>query len=193
MYFDVPPRPGSAMRANVGWWWTVFGFSSTDPALVLRSREIRCLIRHQPMPRIAGQRPALPGRGPSAGRGPRQRDGDPVRELAERAYGRSLAAIRAPAREGRVVSDRPTRPGRRRGACSPTATSTACCCARCTGGGGRVSALCGARAGLRDRGRAGAHVHRLGQRMGTRAARATGIRPSRRRSAPSSRRARRCR
>ena len=47
-----PQTPGSEMRGNVGWWWAVFGFSTADPSLVLRSREIRCLIRHMAMPRI---------------------------------------------------------------------------------------------------------------------------------------------
>jgi hypothetical protein len=40
------------MRPNAGWWWTVFGFSGTDPALVLRSRQIHCFIRHLAAPRI---------------------------------------------------------------------------------------------------------------------------------------------
>ena len=52
MDFAIPPGIWDALRPNVGWWWAVIGYSSKDPTIVVRSTEIRCVIRHQPMPRI---------------------------------------------------------------------------------------------------------------------------------------------
>jgi radical SAM protein with 4Fe4S-binding SPASM domain len=52
VYFTVPAAAWQELRCNVGWWWAMFGFSTADPSLVLRSSEIRCLIRHMAMPRI---------------------------------------------------------------------------------------------------------------------------------------------
>jgi radical SAM protein with 4Fe4S-binding SPASM domain len=52
VHFTVPPATWARLRSNVGWWWAVFGFSSTAPQTVLRSRELRCLIRHWALPRV---------------------------------------------------------------------------------------------------------------------------------------------
>ena len=52
MEFAIPPGVWEVLRPNVGWWWAVIGYSSKDPSVVVRSSEIRCVIRHQPVPRI---------------------------------------------------------------------------------------------------------------------------------------------
>jgi len=51
-HFEIPRATWDRMRCNVGWWWTVFGFASERPEVVLRSRELRCLIRHRTLARI---------------------------------------------------------------------------------------------------------------------------------------------
>jgi hypothetical protein len=52
MDFPLPAGVWDALRPNVGWWWAVIGYSSKDPSIVVRSTEIRCVIRHQRLPRI---------------------------------------------------------------------------------------------------------------------------------------------
>jgi radical SAM protein with 4Fe4S-binding SPASM domain len=51
--FALPAETWERLRPNAGWWWAVFGFCSREPTRVLRSREIRCLIRHAAIHRIA--------------------------------------------------------------------------------------------------------------------------------------------
>lgn len=48
----VPDEVWSAMRSNVAWWWSLVGVD-TDGTSPARS-EIRCLVRHEPVPRIEG-------------------------------------------------------------------------------------------------------------------------------------------
>ena len=43
-----------ALRTNMGYWWAVFAVTADDPGRALRSSEIRCVIRHEAMERIAG-------------------------------------------------------------------------------------------------------------------------------------------
>jgi radical SAM protein with 4Fe4S-binding SPASM domain len=42
------------LRTNVGYWWAVFAVPADDAGRALRSRELRCLIRHERIERIAG-------------------------------------------------------------------------------------------------------------------------------------------
>ena len=62
-HFTIPSATWSRMRPNVGWWWTVFGFASHEPALVLRSRELHCLVRHLALPRVPGSGLSYPDMG----------------------------------------------------------------------------------------------------------------------------------
>ena len=50
----IPADVWSRMRPNVGWWWTVFAFSSREPQRVQISRDLRCVIRHRTMRRVPG-------------------------------------------------------------------------------------------------------------------------------------------
>ena len=61
--FAIPAATWTRMRPNVGWWWTVFGFPSGTPEVVLRSRKIWCFIRHQSAPRIEGSGLRYPDEG----------------------------------------------------------------------------------------------------------------------------------
>ena len=50
----IPDAVWKQLRPNVGYWWAAFGIPSAQGGTVQRSRELRCLIRHQPHARIAG-------------------------------------------------------------------------------------------------------------------------------------------
>jgi radical SAM protein with 4Fe4S-binding SPASM domain len=50
--FEIPAAVWDSLRPNVGWWWAVFGFSSSTPGQAVRSSEIWCLIKHRPIARI---------------------------------------------------------------------------------------------------------------------------------------------
>ena len=50
----LPDRAWSELESNLGHWWAVFGIPAERPMRTLRSTEIRCLIRHEPVARIAG-------------------------------------------------------------------------------------------------------------------------------------------
>ncbi len=61
--FEVPAEIWDRLRPNLAWWWAVFGLSSSDPSIGLCSSEIRCVIRHQRIPRIAGSGLRYPDQG----------------------------------------------------------------------------------------------------------------------------------
>jgi len=61
--FDIPADAWRRLRPNVGWWWTVLGFSGESPDRVLRSTEIRFLVKHQPIDRIPESGLHYPGEG----------------------------------------------------------------------------------------------------------------------------------
>jgi radical SAM protein with 4Fe4S-binding SPASM domain len=61
--FRVPEDAWERMRANVGWWWTVIGFSAAEPWTVHTGSQTRCLIRHRPLPRIPGSGLVYPDAG----------------------------------------------------------------------------------------------------------------------------------
>ena len=52
------------LQANLGYWWTVVGLPESDqmPGAV-RAREIRCLVRHEPLPRIEASTLRYPDEG----------------------------------------------------------------------------------------------------------------------------------
>ena len=50
--FALPTDVWSRMRTNLGYWWAVFGLSSEDPNRVLRTSEIRCVVRHEDIARV---------------------------------------------------------------------------------------------------------------------------------------------
>lgn len=52
--FCVPKEIWNQLKPNVGYWWTIWAFPDDENQNPLRCEEVRCLIRHQPMPRIEG-------------------------------------------------------------------------------------------------------------------------------------------
>ena len=52
--FAIPADTWRQLRPNVGWWWMVLAARPGEPRVVARSSELRCVIRHQPRPRIEG-------------------------------------------------------------------------------------------------------------------------------------------
>jgi hypothetical protein len=58
--FDLPAEVWQRLRTNVGYWWAVFA-TEAGSQRVLRSSEIRCLVRHEPMERIKGSTLRYPG------------------------------------------------------------------------------------------------------------------------------------
>jgi hypothetical protein len=51
---ELPDGAWSGMRTNLGYWWAIFGLSAERPGRTLRSSQIRCLVRHEPIARIDG-------------------------------------------------------------------------------------------------------------------------------------------
>jgi hypothetical protein len=52
--FDVPREAWESLRSNFGYWWTVVAVRPGDAVSALRSNEIRCMIRHEPIARFGG-------------------------------------------------------------------------------------------------------------------------------------------
>ncbi len=52
--FAVPAETWEKLGTNLGYWWAVFAVNANDPEAVLRSTEIRCLVRHEPIARLEG-------------------------------------------------------------------------------------------------------------------------------------------
>jgi radical SAM protein with 4Fe4S-binding SPASM domain len=51
--FELPEALWSRLQTNLGYWWTVFGVVEANPPWGIRTNEIRCLIRHEELPRVA--------------------------------------------------------------------------------------------------------------------------------------------
>jgi hypothetical protein len=58
-----PAHRWNRLGSNLGYWWTVIGFTADERAPVARMPEVRCLVRHEPMPRIEGSRLKYPDEG----------------------------------------------------------------------------------------------------------------------------------
>jgi radical SAM protein with 4Fe4S-binding SPASM domain len=52
--FAVPTETWEKLGTNLGYWWAVFAVNVNEPQPVLRSTEIRCVVRDQPIPRFEG-------------------------------------------------------------------------------------------------------------------------------------------
>jgi radical SAM protein with 4Fe4S-binding SPASM domain len=52
--FAVPKETWEKLKTNLGYWWAIFALDPNDPGLVLRSSEIRCVVRHEGIARIEG-------------------------------------------------------------------------------------------------------------------------------------------
>jgi radical SAM protein with 4Fe4S-binding SPASM domain len=63
LVFGFPSEAWEQMRTNLGYWWFVYAISAEERPAILRSREIRCLIRHEPVARVVGSTIAYPDQG----------------------------------------------------------------------------------------------------------------------------------
>jgi radical SAM protein with 4Fe4S-binding SPASM domain len=59
----IPMEAWSRLTTNLGYWWALFGVPAADPARTLRSHEIRCLVRHESLPRVDGSTLRYPDQG----------------------------------------------------------------------------------------------------------------------------------
>jgi radical SAM protein with 4Fe4S-binding SPASM domain len=50
--FVVPAATWDKLSTNLGYWWTVFAVNANEKQPVLRTSEIRCLVRHEPIARL---------------------------------------------------------------------------------------------------------------------------------------------
>ena len=51
---ELPSSVWERLDTNLGWWWAVYAISADAHEPHLRSEEIRCLIRHEAIPRVEG-------------------------------------------------------------------------------------------------------------------------------------------
>ena len=127
---------GSALRTNLGYWWALFAVPAGDERRTLRSREIRCLVRHEHVPRVEGSTLRYPDQGHlpvvdlggekqsgwtrarrGAARAPARRAPQPLACCAHRPHGGAQNGSRAAMSKqayGSLVA--PPAPSRRRGA-----------------------------------------------------------------------------
>ncbi len=59
----IPQQTWSRMRTNLGYWWALFAVIAGDERRTLRSSEIRCMVRHESMPRVEGTTLRYPDQG----------------------------------------------------------------------------------------------------------------------------------
>ncbi len=52
--FTIPKERWEAFATNKGYWWGLWAIRNGDHAHSYRSRELRCLIRHEDIPRVKG-------------------------------------------------------------------------------------------------------------------------------------------
>jgi radical SAM protein with 4Fe4S-binding SPASM domain len=52
--FALPAETWEKLSTNLGYWWAVFAVNVNEPEPVLRSNEIRCVVRHEPVERLEG-------------------------------------------------------------------------------------------------------------------------------------------
>jgi radical SAM protein with 4Fe4S-binding SPASM domain len=84
--FSIPAEVWEQLTTNLGYWYAIFAPSARDGQRVLRSAEIRCLIRHEVVPRIAGSTLRYGNQGflPVADLGGDRQPGWTVRDVLER-------------------------------------------------------------------------------------------------------------
>ncbi len=61
--FAFPEELWDSLEPSLGYWWVVVAVTASDTPIVLRPAEIRCMIRHEPMPRIEGSTLMYPDEG----------------------------------------------------------------------------------------------------------------------------------
>ncbi len=52
--FTPSTEQWAALLPNIGHWWTVWGIVRARPEDAVRAGTLRCVVRHQPIPRVAG-------------------------------------------------------------------------------------------------------------------------------------------
>jgi hypothetical protein len=52
--FAIPTETWEKLGTNLGYWWAVFAVNVNEKEPVLRSSEIRCVVRHEPIARLEG-------------------------------------------------------------------------------------------------------------------------------------------
>jgi radical SAM protein with 4Fe4S-binding SPASM domain len=50
---EIPAHVWNRLESNLGYWWTAFGIKAGDPSVGIRGAEIRCLVRHEGIERVA--------------------------------------------------------------------------------------------------------------------------------------------
>jgi radical SAM protein with 4Fe4S-binding SPASM domain len=59
----IPAATWSRLRTNLGYWWVLLAMPVGDSTRTLRSREIRCLVRHEHLSRVQGSTLRYPDEG----------------------------------------------------------------------------------------------------------------------------------
>ena len=54
--FSIGEEEWTKLRPNIGWWWSLWALDASAPDKFLRSRTARCVVRHEPIPRVPGSR-----------------------------------------------------------------------------------------------------------------------------------------
>jgi hypothetical protein len=52
--FTIPDADWRAMPGNLGLWWGLWAVRKNDLGAALRSPTMRCVVRHQSIPRVPG-------------------------------------------------------------------------------------------------------------------------------------------
>jgi radical SAM protein with 4Fe4S-binding SPASM domain len=60
---ELPDGVWEDLETNLGHWWAIFAECAERPGRMMRSPEIRCLIRHEPIPRISDSNLRYPDQG----------------------------------------------------------------------------------------------------------------------------------
>ena len=54
LIFEMSPETLQSLKTNVGYWWMIWAIPNDSKIQPMRCAEVRCLIRHQDMPRLPG-------------------------------------------------------------------------------------------------------------------------------------------
>ena len=58
-----PAELWEQLDTNVGWWWVLYAISADEATSHLRSKDVRCMIRHEEIQRVAGSTLGYPDQG----------------------------------------------------------------------------------------------------------------------------------